>query len=256
MDQDKRNDKSVFCLNNVVRKREKGGNLFKLKISSFEIGAGEFVAIVGESGCGKSTLLDMLGLALKPTRAEIFTIRLPEKNAEYQIMDSTESQLADIRKSHVGYVLQTGGLLPFLTVRENIFLPCSINGMTDMEGHVRKLVERLRIQDQLPKKPQYLSGGQRQRVAIARALAHRPPIVLADEPTAAVDKLTAHDIIDEFKNLTSEMGVTLLMVTHDTNLVENVADRMFTFEVDKKSEQYTSSVCIEKNEISATEGKR
>ncbi len=235
----------VFCLNNVVKKREKGGNLFELKIDSFEIRAGEFIAIVGASGCGKSTLLDMLGLALKPTSANAFTIRIHNKNAEYRIMALNESGLADIRKSHVGYVLQTGGLLPFLTVKENILLPCSVNGMDDMDEHVQKLVQRLNIGDQMTKKPQFLSGGQRQRVAIARALAHRPPIVLADEPTAAVDKLTANDIIDEFKNLTQEMGVTLLMVTHDTNLVENVADRMFTFEVNKMSEQYTYSACIQ-----------
>ncbi len=239
------NGNYVFRLKNVVRKREKGGNLFELKIDLFEIEAGEFVAIVGESGCGKSTLLDMLGLALKPTSSEMFSVRNHKGNVEHDIMVSTENMLADIRKTHIGYVLQTGGLLPFLSVKKNIILPCILNGTHDMESQVDYLSERLRIKEQLPKKPQFLSGGQRQRVAIARALAHRPPIVLADEPTAAVDKLTANEIMNEFKKLTRELGVTLLMVTHDVALVQHIVDRMFTFELNKKSEQYTISTCLE-----------
>jgi len=243
---EKHNNGPVFCLENVVKKREKGGNLFELRIPSFIIQGGEFIAIVGESGCGKSTLLDMLGLILRPNNAEEFTIRIPKADVEYQVMNLSERELADIRKSHLGYVLQTGGLLPFLTVKENIRLPCSINGMENTEEHVHNLVEKLHIEDQLAKKPQFLSGGQRQRAAIARALAHRPAIVLADEPTAAVDKLTAFEIRDEFKDLTRQMGVTFLIVTHDINLVADVADRMFTFEVSKESNQYTRAVCGEK----------
>ncbi|HSO18532.1 MAG TPA: ATP-binding cassette domain-containing protein, partial [Desulfosarcina sp.] len=125
-------------------------------------------------------------------------------------------------------------------------LPCDINGLTGMEEHVRNLARRLGIENQLSKKPQFLSGGQRQRVAIARALAHRPPVVLADEPTAAVDKLTARDIMKEFDTLTKEMGGTLLMVTHDLNLVTNVAERMFTFKVEKPSDRHTRASCFEK----------
>ncbi len=239
-------DTTVFHLRNVIKKREKGGSRFDLEIGGFEIQAGEFIAIVGASGCGKRTLLDMLGLALQPTSAEEFTIRIAETNTEYHIMSANQAALADIRKTCLGYVLQTGGLLPFLTVTENIHLPCALNNMTGIDDHIDTLVERLKIQEHKTKKPQFLSGGQRQRVAIARALAHRPPIVLADEPTAAVDKPTAEDIIKEFKKLTRELNVTLLMVTHDLNLVVDVADRMFTFDVKKKNEQYTRSVFLEK----------
>lgn len=245
--QDMENENCVFRLKNVVKRREKGGNMFELMIDSFEIGVGQFVAIVGESGCGKSTLLDMLALALKPTESEVFVIRNHKKNVEHQIMTSTENMRAAIRKTHIGYVLQTGGLLPFLTVKRNIQLPCLINGVRDSESQIQYLSERLRIKEQLPKKPQYLSGGQRQRVAIARALVHKPSIVLADEPTAAVDKLTANEIIDEFKMLTRELGVTLLMVTHDVGLVKDTVDRMFTFEVKKENQQYTRSLCSEIN---------
>ncbi len=246
MIQKKNTHATVFSLKDIVKKREKGGNRFELHIGAFEIKAGEFIAIVGSSGCGKSTLLDMLGLALKPTSAREFTIRIPQKGAAFEIMSADEAELAEIRKTYLGYVLQSGGLLPFLSVAENIHLPCALNGMQGMSEHVAELVRRLKIEEQMTKKPQFLSGGQRQRAAIARALAHRPPIVLADEPTAAVDKLTALDIIAEFKTLTREMGGTLLMVTHDVNLVTDVADRMFTFEVDKKSEQVAYSEFKEK----------
>ncbi|HWP48357.1 MAG TPA: ABC transporter ATP-binding protein [Candidatus Limnocylindrales bacterium] len=235
----------VYRLKNVVKKREKGGNLFELRIPELILWEGEFIAIVGESGCGKSTLLDMLGLIMRPTRAEEFTVCIPQTGVEHSIMDLSEGELANIRKSHLGYVLQTGGLLSFLTAKENILLPCSINGMNQVEDHIQTLVMRLKIADQLNKKPQFLSGGQRQRVAIARALAHRPSIVLADEPTAAVDKLTAYEIRDQFKELTRQIGVTLLIVTHDKHLVEGVVDRTFTFDVHKESNEYTYSECRE-----------
>jgi putative ABC transport system ATP-binding protein len=242
-------DATVYRLKNIVKKREKGGNLFELHVPEFEIQAGEFVAIVGESGCGKSTLLDMLALIMRPTQAETFTLYTPAPQSAYEVMRLTEVELAQIRKKHLGYVLQTGGLLPFLSVNDNVLLPCSVNGLNDVQDHVHELVKRLGIQEQLAKKPQYLSGGQRQRVAIARALAHRPCIVLADEPTGAVDKLTAAEIRDTFKDLTRQMGVALLMVTHDEHLVADVVDRTFTFDVSKESDAYTHSACRERHEI-------
>jgi putative ABC transport system ATP-binding protein len=160
-------------------------------------------------------------------------------------MDLPETALASIRQADIGYVLQTGGLLPYLSVRDNILLPCQLNGFKGQEAGIQTLVERLGIADQLTKKPQHLSGGQRQRVAIARALAHRPPLVLADEPTAAVDKPTALEIRNAFRELTLYMGVTLCMVTHDRTLVDETADRTFTFEVTKESASSTCSTCVE-----------
>lgn len=239
-------DQAVICLKNVRKVREKGGNRFELHVPSFVIQPGEFIAIVGESGCGKSTLLDMLALVLKPTTADEFTLRLSKSGTGQAVMALSEKELARLRQAGMGYVLQTGGLLPFLTVQENIMLPCRLNGMMDREEEVQKLVVRLGIAEQLTKKPQFLSGGQRQRAAIARALAHHPPIVLADEPTAAVDKLTAREIRNAFKELTQYMGVTVCMVTHDESLVADTADRTFTFVVQKESTQYTHSTCIER----------
>jgi putative ABC transport system ATP-binding protein len=237
---------AAYCMKKGVKTREKGSNKFELIIDEFIIQKGEFVAIVGQSGCGKSTLLDILGLALSVSKADEFTIYNHQHEKSYHIINSMESELADIRKSHIGYVLQTGGLLPFLTVEQNILLPRKINGMDARREHAESLAEKLEIEGQLNKKPQFLSGGQRQRAAIARALSHHPPIVLADEPTAAVDQITAEKIMKAFRNLTDEMGVTLLMVTHDTRLVKNIATRFFTFKIEPVSDQYIISHCYEK----------
>jgi putative ABC transport system ATP-binding protein len=162
-------------------------------------------------------------------------------------MELSEDVLARIRRSDIGYVLQTGGLLPFLTVRQNILLPCRLNGMTHMEPEIQTITERLGIGDQLTKKPRFLSCGQRQRVAIARALIHRPALVLADEPTASVDKPTAIAIRDTFKALTQHMGVTLCMVTHDESLVAGAVDRTFIFDVSKANAHETYALCHERD---------
>src|SRR5215471_15414798 len=239
----------LLCLRQVHKVREKAGQRFELQVPSLVIQPGEFIALVGDSGCGKSTLLDMLALVLRPTQADEFTIRIPKRDVVYAVMSLSEAMLAQIRKTDMGYVLQTGGLLPFLTVKENILLPSRLNGLDDAEVGMQQLVTCLRIADQLTKKPQFLSGGQRQRVAIARALAHRPSIVLADEPTAAVDKPTACVIRDQFKELTQLMGVTLCMVTHDEGLVAGAVDRTFRFEVHPKNEHHTYAICREQGHL-------
>ena len=233
---------SVYRLTDVVKVREKGGARFELRVPSLDVRRGEFVAVVGPSGCGKSTLLDLLGLVLKPTRAGSFAIRAGDAWLDVAAMN--ERRLAEVRRAHIGYVLQTGGLLPFLTVRKNILLPCRLSGRGG-GPEAEALAERLGIADQLGKKPQHLSGGQRQRVAIARALAHKPPLVLADEPTAAVDRPTALEIHRTFKELTAELGVTLIMVTHDVSLAKGAADRFFAFRIERKSPEHTVSTVLE-----------
>src|SRR6266702_4307091 len=240
-------ERPLLCLRQVHKVREKAAQRFELQVPSFVIQPGEFIALVGASGCGKSTLLDMLALVLQPTSAEVFTLHLPHRSQPYQIMALPEETRAGLRRAEIGYVLQTGGLLPFLTVKDNIMLPCRLNGIGHIEPDFQALVERLGIADQLAKKPQFLSSGQRQRVAIARALIHRPPLVLADEPTAAVDQPTACDIRDTFKELTQHMGTTLCMVTHDEALVVDVADRVFSFDVSKRDHSATSALCYERD---------
>ncbi|MEF2145814.1 MAG: ABC transporter ATP-binding protein [Desulfovibrionaceae bacterium] len=233
----------VYRLRGVRKVREKGGVTFELRVPEFTVHQGEFIAVVGPSGCGKSTLLDMLGLVLGPSEAREFSFRMSESG----LVDVTalgERELAQVRKTHIGYVLQTGGLLPFLSVRDNILLPCRLTGRQGEEA-MQALAKRLGIADQLSKKPQHLSGGQRQRVAIARALSHHPPFVLADEPTAAVDKLTAREIQKKFKEISRQLGVTLVLVTHDLALARASADRLFTFKVGRVDETHTVSVLVE-----------
>ncbi len=237
----------AYRLSGVKKIRQKSGVVFELRVPALTVERGRFVAVVGPSGCGKSTLLDMLGLISRPSEHEEFFLR-SEGSGEGEVIDVgsiSSGSLAAIRMSCIGYVLQTGGLLPFLSVRDNIMLPCRFNGRGDGEARMNRLSRLFGIHDQLNKKPKYLSGGQRQRVAITRALVHQPPIVLADEPTAAVDKLTAMSIMGKFKQFTEEMGVTLVLVTHDRALASEAAEKMFSFEIEQTDKSRTRSTLVE-----------
>ncbi len=236
----------VYTLKGVNRRREKGGVVFELSIPALTIGQGEFVAVVGPSGCGKSTLLDLLGLALTPGTVETFHLSITGGSPRlWDIPKLTEKEKARLRQNHLGYVLQNGGLLPFLTVRENIELPGKLAGTSNYRQRCETLAHSLGIAGQLSKKPKDLSGGQRQRAAIARGLIHTPDILLADEPTAAVDRPNAVEIRDQFSTLVRENQVAVLMVTHDQELVLPVVDRLLSFELEKKSKTHTRSVLKE-----------
>ncbi len=237
----------VFELKDISISREKGGVTFRLEIPKLTIYSGEFVGVIGSSGCGKSTFLDILGLILSVDSAELFRLSVKQKSTIFQqnILSLSDKKLADIRREHIGYILQSGGLLPFLSVKENILLSDKLNNLTITQESFSKLVNSLGIQGQVNKKPQYLSGGQRQRVAIARALIHKPEIILADEPTASVDKPTAIEIRDQFKDLAKAYGSSVLMVTHDTEMVKGHSDRLLTFEVNKVSDILVVSKVIE-----------
>lgn len=239
-------DGLVLAIENLTKRRERGGVAFELQVPAFHLSHGTFVAIVGASGCGKSTLLDLIALVLKPGTVDRFEIAGDEGtlvNVAALWAEGNERSLANIRAQHMGYVLQTGGLLPFLTVRENITLPARIKGVAS-DGEAEDLARRLGIADKLSVKPQYLSGGQRQRVAIARALVHGPAIVLADEPTAAVDEKRAEEIVKDFRTLARDHRTTIVMVTHNRDLVLPLADVVYTFNVTSVSEALTRSVCF------------
>ncbi len=232
----------VYTLRQVSRQREKGGVRFELEIPSLTIGRGEFVAVIGPSGCGKSTLLDLLGLALGPSHAQTFCLSVTGDPAgRWDIARLAEEEKALLRQHYLGYVLQSGGLLPFLTVRENIELPGRLAGTPACRERCSSLARSLGIFGQLSKKPQDLSGGQRQRAAIARSLIHNPAILLADEPTAAVDRPNAVEIRDQFTALVRQNSVAVLMVTHDRELVLPVIDRLLGFELERVDETHTRS---------------
>ncbi len=172
--------------------------------------------LFGPSGSGKSTALDLLSMILRPDKADAFVLRT--RNAEIDIRAAWQKgnvdALARIRAESLGYVLQTGGLMPFLNVRDNILLPRSIKGM-DGEGNLAALTEQLGIAHLLDKPAGSVSVGERQRTSIARALIHDPEIVLADEPTAALDPYTADDVMRLLVALSEAHGVTLLVASHD-----------------------------------------
>ena len=179
---------------------------------TLDIEKGEFVAVVGRSGSGKTTMLDLLGLLLKPTAGALF------------IDDIDTAKLGDRDRAHtrarkVGFVFQEYNLLSGLNVLENVMLP--LRYVKDGKGGKQRaieLIDRVGLADRIKHKPTELSGGQMQRTAIARSMVNRPSLILLDEPTGAVDTETAQQLVDLLKVLNSEDQVTIVLVTHDTDI--------------------------------------
>lgn len=215
----------VLSISATRRRRGHGADGFLLDVPSFEVERGACLAITGASGSGKSTLLDLLGLVLRPDTTERFRLR-DGAGAEIDVaalwQRSDRNGLAAVRARSIGYVLQIGGLLPFLTAAENIRLSRSLLGLTAADGLVPRLVDVLGLAPLLRRKPQALSIGERQRVSIARALAHRPALLLADEPTAALDPSQAVTVMRLLLALVREIGCTAIVVTHDWDLVQSL----------------------------------
>ena len=233
----------VYEIAGLTCVREKSGARFDLKVAEFSIQRGDTVVIRGASGCGKSTLLDILGMVLPPSAAECFNFH-PDSGGCVQAASADEKTRAELRRSEIGYVLQHGALVPYLTVLENVELPLRLNGCLDTIAAMGML-ERLNIGEQAWKIPQYLSGGQRQRVAIARALATEPPVLLADEPTAAVDELTASQIMRQLSQLSRDLGTTLIVVTHNPRLADQLPARHFSFLLSQMAANHIVSTCHE-----------
>ena len=211
----------LYTITNLRKERRQGQEGYALSVPEFSVRLREKILITGPSGCGKSTLLDMLGMVLRPDSVTAFTFA-PHQGAGNDIAAAWHAgrleELAACRR-HVGYVLQTGALLPFLRVRDNILAPRRMLGLAD-ESAAEALGEKLGIAHLLHKFPAQLSVGERQRAAIARALAAKPPVILADEPTAALDPAHAATVLDLFTHMVDDAGVTLILVTHAPEQVE------------------------------------
>lgn len=210
----------LLQIENVRRAR---AETFELMIEALTVGPKDSLAIVGESGCGKSTALDLLATALRPDRADRFDFTPGGDGAKVSIARLWESDdragLRAVRARHIGYILQTGGLVPFLSLAENAMLSRRLLGL-DGPGPLAALLETLGIAHVAARKPRHVSIGQRQRGAIARALAHEPALVLADEPTASLDPETANEVVALLIESTRAAGSALIMVTHDRPLAE------------------------------------
>lgn len=179
---------------------------------SFEIEEGEFISILGPSGSGKSTCMNMIGCLDRPTCGDIF---IDGVNTQ----DMSDKDLAFLRGETIGFVFQQYYLLPALNVLDNVMLPLKYQGIPHDERRrrAREELEKVGLQDRLKHTPNELSGGQKQRVAIARALVTRPKLILADEPTGALDSETGHSVLDLFFAINKE-GTSVVVVTHDIDI--------------------------------------
>lgn len=179
---------------------------------SFTVDKGEFAAIIGTSGSGKSTCMNIIGCLDVPTKG---TYLLNGKD----VGKMNNDELAEIRNEMLGFVFQQYNLLPKLNVIDNVKLPLLYSGMGESEQTKRAMaaLERVGLADKFKNKPSQLSGGQQQRVSIARALAGNPSVILADEPTGALDSRTSKEVIDFFKQL-NESGNTIVLITHDNSI--------------------------------------
>lgn len=179
---------------------------------SFTVDKGEFAAIIGTSGSGKSTCMNIIGCLDVPTKG---TYLLNGKD----VGKMNNDELAEIRNEMLGFVFQQYNLLPKLNVIDNVKLPLLYSGMGESEQTKRAMaaLERVGLADKCKNKPSQLSGGQQQRVSIARALAGNPSVILADEPTGALDSRTSKEVIDFFKQL-NESGNTIVLITHDNSI--------------------------------------
>ena len=178
--------------------------------ASFTINKGEMVAIMGPSGSGKSTLMSIIGCLDAPSSGKYILDGVAVENLD-------ETKLAEIRGKKIGFVFQQFNLLARTSALENVMLPLTYAGVSGKERNDRalKALERVRLSDRKDHAPSELSGGQQQRVAIARALVNEPAILLADEPTGALDSKTSVEIMELFQNLHKEHGQTVILVTHD-----------------------------------------
>lgn len=192
-----------------------------LRDVSFTVEEGEYTAVMGESGSGKTTLLNLLASFDRPSEGEIILNGLPFQKIP-------ERELASYRRKNIGFVFQDFHLLDTLSVKDNIFLPLVLAGVRpeEMKKRLLPLTKALRIEDLLEKFPYEISGGQKQRTAIARALITEPKLVLADEPTGALDSRASDELLAMFEKI-NQAGQTILMVTHSTKAASHAGRVLF-----------------------------
>ena len=209
----------VECLKKIYTTRFGGNQVQALSDVSFSVETGEYVAIMGESGSGKTTLLNILAALDQPTSGKVF---LDGKD----LTMVKEREIAAFRRDNLGFVFQDFNLLDTFSLKDNIFLPLVLAGKSpkEMELRLKPIAEQLGITHLLEKYPYEVSGGQKQRAAVARALISKPKLILADEPTGALDSKSTDGLLDVFSAIHAT-GQTILMVTHSTKAASR-ADRI------------------------------
>lgn len=210
------NGEVILSMKNIVKEYEMGEEIFRaLDDVSLEVRKGEFLAVLGPSGSGKSTLMNIIGCLDSPTSGEYILNGEP-------VADLDERQLAHIRNKEIGFIFQSFHLLQRQTAQENVELALIYANQDGKKMHKRseELLTKVGLEDKIKSLPNQLSGGQQQRVAIARAIANNPTILLADEPTGALDQKTGAQVMQLFHELNDE-GRTIIMITHDSKIASH-----------------------------------
>lgn len=235
----------VSGLKKVYTTRFEGNKVEALKNVNFTVEHGEYVAIMGESGSGKTTLLNILAAIDKPTAGNVLL-------TGQDLTKIKESNVAAYRRDNLGFVFQEFNLLDTFSVEDNIYLPLVLAGKNhkEMSYRLKPIAEKLGISDLLKKYPYEISGGQKQRVAVARALITSPKLILADEPTGALDSKATDELLRLFGQI-NEMGQTILMVTHSVKAASHAGRVLFIkdgevfhqiYRGDKTSEQFYQTI--------------
>jgi putative ABC transport system ATP-binding protein len=241
---DQGTDGPLISIRRLIKTRP-GKTPYCLKVARLDVKRRDRTALVGQSGSGKSTLLDMLALVLRPDMLDKggeFIWRKGSPSGRLDIwrdwQSARSSRRERIRRQDLGYVLQSGGLLPFLTVADNIVLPAQLKGSPRgraLDDRLHHLAEHLGISRLLKKLPSAISVGERQRSAVARALIHSPPLLLADEPTASLDPPTAETVFELFLELAEETESAIVLATHNREQAEKFGFRLHTVDcVDRR----------------------
>lgn len=213
----------ILKVEHLVKQYGKGDNaVLAVKDISFSVEQGEFVAIVGSSGSGKSTLLHLLGGVDRPTSGKVYI-------QGEDIYSLNSDKIAIFRRRQVGLIYQFYNLIPILNVKENITLPCELDGRTPDKSELDELINTLALKDRVTHLPNELSGGQQQRVSIGRALINHPAILLADEPTGNLDSRSSDEIVELLKLSNQKYKQTIVMITHNLEIAK-IADRILRIE--------------------------
>lgn len=209
------------CLQKIYTTRFGGNQVQALSNVSFSVEQGEYVAIMGESGSGKTTLLNILAALDKPTSGEVIL-------KGRSLSSVKEKEISAFRRDNLGFVFQDFNLLDTFTLQDNIFLPLVLAGRSyqEMNSRLQPIAKKLGITDILAKYPYEVSGGQKQRAAVARALITNPKLMLADEPTGALDSKSTDDLLKIFNDVNQD-GQTILMVTHSTKAASHASRVLF-----------------------------
>ncbi len=239
-------DAPLLDIAEIAVHRHDGDWRFDLSVPRFAVRRGERIVLTGPNGCGKTTLIKILALALAPEEGRYFYINVPLHAESIDALglwrSSNDTRLTCLRRDLFGYVQQLGGLLDFLTVRQNVLLTQRLTGRSDTRW-LATLIKRLDIANLLDRYPSQLSIGQRQRATIVRALAHRPLVLLADEPTGSLDSASAAWVMQLLVEEASQCGTTVILASHDLNLVSQFDFEPVTASLSVSPDGQSSEFC-------------